>query len=82
MTSILGWDEDNDLIYFVATETGEPGTRQLYSVKPMKGNVIGSKKQSISPAKCITCKLFTSNKGVYYFIYALRILTTVLMQLN
>ena len=34
VTSILGWKEDDEIIYFMATEPGEPGTRHLYSVKP------------------------------------------------
>ena len=68
VTSILGWDEDIDLVYFIATETGEPGTRQLYTVKPMIQNLIGRQKLSKTTVKCITCKLSISTKGGYSFI--------------
>ena len=63
----MGWDEEKDLVYFIATENGEPGTRQLYTVKPMNPNLIGNNKQSKSPVKCITCKLSISAKGEYSF---------------
>ena len=61
VTSILGWDEENDLIYFIATEEGEPGTRQLYSVAPSKKE--DNKDLPKNKVKCITCTLFNSKTG-------------------
>jgi len=61
VTSILGWDEENDLIYFIATEEGEPGTRQLYSVAPSKKN--DNKDLPKNKVKCVTCNLFNSKTG-------------------
>ena len=58
VTSILGWDEENDLIYFIATEAGEPGTRQLYSVAPSTSDIKTNAPKNL--VKCITCNLFNS----------------------
>ena len=61
VTSILGWKEDDEIIYFMATEAGEPGTRHLYSVKPKSNNEFGNQLQT--PAVCLTCNLLTSLNG-------------------
>ena len=56
VTEILSWDEETDLVFFMATEEegGSIGSRQMYSVP---GDGTGS-------TTCITCQLPTSRGGV------------------
>ena len=56
VTKILSWDEETDLVFFMATEeeSGSIGSRQMYSVP---GNGTGT-------STCITCQLPTSRGGV------------------
>ena len=75
VTSILGWKEDDEIIYFMATEPGEPGTRHLYSVKPKSNNRFGNQLQT--PAVCLTCNLLTSLNGSE-FIFHCQILVNYL----
>ena len=53
VTSILGWDENNGIVYFIATREAAPGTREFYSVKDEPGN---------EPV-CITCSLIMPESG-------------------
>lgn len=46
VTSILGWDEVNGIIYFMGTESGKPGSRHLYSVSSTGADM-----------NCMTCLL-------------------------
>lgn len=55
VTSILGWDETNGIVYYMATGEGEPGARQLYS--------ISDDPDSDEPATCITCHLTMPTSG-------------------
>ena len=68
VTSILGWKEDDEIIYFMATEPGEPGTRHLYSVKPKSNNRFRNQLQI--PAECLTCNLLTSLNGSYFISHS------------
>ena len=56
VTEILSWDEETDLVYFMATEEEgrNIGNRHTYSVP---GNGSGS-------VTCITCEMLTSRGGV------------------
>ena len=56
VTEILAWDQETDLVYFMATEEegGSIGSRQMYTVP---GDGTGS-------VTCITCQLPTSRGGV------------------
>ena len=47
--SILHWDEENNLVYFIGTEEREAGTRQLYSAQTDRNVRI----------ECLSCELKT-----------------------
>lgn len=58
VTEIVGWDERNEVIYFMAAPSLQPGQRHLYNVS-LKLNVTGNMHRiyltSSQPA-CLTCK--------------------------
>ncbi|KAI1303666.1 Venom dipeptidyl peptidase 4 [Halotydeus destructor] len=46
VTSLLGYDEDNEIVYFLGTEPGKPRHRQLYKIDIAKGK---------PEVVCVTC---------------------------
>ncbi|XP_037906971.1 inactive dipeptidyl peptidase 10 isoform X2 [Hermetia illucens] len=56
VTEILGWDETNEVVYFMAAPERKPGQRHLYKIY-VRSNVIKPSRVYItaSPPTCLTC---------------------------
>lgn len=58
VTEIVGWDEKNEMVYFMATPTLKPGQRHLYNIS-LKLNVTENRNRiflTSSQPTCLTCK--------------------------
>lgn len=59
VTEIVGWDEKNEIVYFMATPVLKPGQRHLYNIS-LKLNVTENLNRiylTSSQPTCLTCKM-------------------------
>ncbi|XP_073828737.1 inactive dipeptidyl peptidase 10 isoform X2 [Musca autumnalis] len=56
VTEIVGWDEDNEIVYFMAAPEKRPGERHLYKIS-LKLNVTKTNRTYITSSQptCLTC---------------------------
>ncbi|XP_055300949.1 inactive dipeptidyl peptidase 10 isoform X4 [Sitodiplosis mosellana] len=58
VTEIVGWDEKNEIAYFMATQPSKPGQRHLYNIS-LKLNVTQNMNRiylTSSQSTCLTCR--------------------------
>lgn len=58
VTEILGWDERNEIVYFMATPILKPGQRHLYKISLILNTTESLNRIYLvsSPPTCLTCK--------------------------
>lgn len=59
VTEIVGWDERNEVVYFMATPVLKPGQRHLYKISLVLNTTDNRNRIYLtsSPPTCLTCKM-------------------------